>query len=171
MIRPPGAAERPPPRCCCGGEEAVRGQKSAKTGTGLRKLPSVRQCCARLQRRFLPSNILTPPANAPRGRTLRCAWGPIYVLADGSDLLNGWIHLFFRNLLFLLENRHTLLTFLLYTIFQIVDEPLKTISPLIMKEQPAHPRAVLIFALFLPHPPSCSVCALLHLPLVLFHPI
>lgn len=50
------------------------------------------------------------------GRTLRCAWGPIYVLADGSDLLNGWIHLFFRNLLFLLENRHTLLTFLPYTI-------------------------------------------------------
>lgn len=44
------------------------------------------------------------------------AWGPIYVLADGSDLLNGWIHLFFRNLLFLLENRHTLLTFLPYTI-------------------------------------------------------
>lgn len=42
--------------------------------------------------------------------------GPIYVLADGSDLLNGWIHLFFRNLLFLLENRHTLLTFLHYTI-------------------------------------------------------
>ncbi len=79
------------------------------------------------------------------GRTLRCAWGPIYVLADGSDLLNGWIHLFFRNLLFLLENRHTLLTFLHYTISQIVDEPLKTISPLIMKEQPAHPRAVLIF--------------------------
>lgn len=63
------------------------------------------------------------------GRTLRCAWGPIYVLADGSDLLNGWIHLFFRNLLFLLENRHTLLTFLHYTISQIVDEPLKTISP------------------------------------------
>ena len=50
------------------------------------------------------------------GRTLRCAWGPIYVLADGSDLLNGWLHLFFRNLLFLLENRHTLLTFLPYTI-------------------------------------------------------
>lgn len=95
------------------------------------------------------------------GRTLRCAWGPIYVVGDGSDLHNEWIHLFFRNLLFLLENRHTLLTFLLYTIFQIVDEPLKTISPLIMKEQPAHPRAVLIFALFLPHPPSCSVCALL----------
>lgn len=47
----------------------------------------------------------------PRG-----AWGPIYVLANGSDLLNGWIHLFFRNLLFLLENRHTLLTFLPYTI-------------------------------------------------------
>lgn len=78
-------------------------------------------------------------------------WGPIYVLADGSDLLNGWIHLFFRNLLFLLENRHTLLTFLHYTISQIVDEPLKTISPLIMKEQPAYPRAVLIFCLFAPH--------------------
>ena len=71
--------------------------------------------------------------------------------ADGSDLLNGWIHLFFRNLLFLLENRHTLLTFLHYTISQIVDEPLKTISPLIMKEQPAYPRAVLIFCLFAPH--------------------
>ena len=141
-----------PPRCCFGGEEAVRGRKFAKTGTGLRKLPSVRQCCARSQRKFPPSNILTPPANAPRGgRTLRCAWGPIYVLADGSDLLNGWIHLFFRNLLFLLENRHTLLTFLHYTISQIVDEPLKTISPLIMKEQPAYPRAVLIFCLFAPH--------------------
>lgn len=153
-VRPPGTAERPPPRCCFGGEEAVRGQKSAKTGTGLRKLPSVRQCCPRLQRRFLPSNILTPPANAPRGRTLRCAWGPIYVSKGGSDLLSGWIHLFFRNLLFLLENRHTLLTFLHYTMSQIVDEPLKTISPLIMKEQPAHTRAVLIFLLFSPPPPT-----------------
>lgn len=54
---------------------------------------------------------------APRGGGRSAApWGPIYVLADGSDLLNGWIHLFFRNLLFLLENRHTLLTFLHYTI-------------------------------------------------------
>lgn len=96
---------------------------------------------------------------APRGgRTLRCAWGPIYVLADGSDLLNGWIHLFFRNLLFLLENRHTLLTFLHYTISQIVDEPLKTISPLIMKEQPAYPRAVLIFLSFCTPPNVNAAC-------------
>ena len=88
---------------------------------------------------------------APRGADAPLRLGTIYVLADGSDLLNGWIHLFFRNLLFLLENRHTLLTFLHYTISQIVDEPLKTISPLIMKEQPAYPRAVLIFCLFAPH--------------------
>lgn len=57
-----------------------------------------------------------PPGTAERPPPPRGAWGPIYVLADGSDLLNGWIHLFFRNLLFLLENRHTLLTFLPYTI-------------------------------------------------------
>ena len=100
---------------------------------------------------FRPLTASSPPKQHRGGRTLRCAWGPIYVLADGSDLLNGWIHLFFRNLLFLLENRHTLLTFLHYTISQIVDEPLKTISPLIMKEQPAYPRAVLIFCLFAPH--------------------
>ena len=106
-----------PPRCCFGGEEAVRGRKFAKTGTGLRKLPSVKQCCARSQRNFRPLTSL-PLLQMHRGGggTLRCAWGPIYVLADGSDLLNGWIHLFFRNLLFLLENRHTLLTFLPYTI-------------------------------------------------------
>ena len=65
---------------------------------------------------FRPLTASSPPKQHRGGRTLRCAWGPIYVLADGSDLLNGWIHLFFRNLLFLLENRHTLLTFLPYTI-------------------------------------------------------
>ena len=74
--------------------------------------------------------------------------GTIYVV--NNDRM-GRIHLFFRNLLFLLENRHTLLTFLHYTITEIVDEPLKTISPLIMKEQPAYPRAGLIFCLFAPH--------------------
>lgn len=140
-----------PPRCCFGGEEAVRGRKFAKTGTGLRKLPSSNSAAPGPNANFRPLTSLPLLQMHRGGRTLRCAWGPIYVLADGSDLLNGWIHLFFRNLLFLLENRHTLLTFLHYTISQIVDEPLKTISPLIMKEQPAYPRAVLIFCLFAPH--------------------
>lgn len=85
---------------------------------------------------------------APRGADAPLRLGTIYVV--NNDRM-GRIHLFFRNLLFLLENRHTLLTFLHYTISQIVDEPLKTISPLIMKEQPAYPRAVLIFCLFAPH--------------------